>query len=620
VFLISRRQIGWATIALMSVILLTSGCSKSDSDADSGSTITFNLTLPPDSQLDGKAVRAGVWNSWGDSVAYKTANGTIDSLTATIDLTGIADGTYQLLVVVDVADDGFGENPVESGDYFWGTLDLTINQNRTINLTRYYWQQMCSVIFGVQGIPSGNDGKVCGVGLFEPGADVLGGGIANVCGGAAIIYNNNALLAVNEPRGQDSTWQLPSGTYDVWSVVDIDGQPEDWFEDEGELTEGDLIDSIGDWSYTQGDNDWIQLSFSYFALTGANLDFSVTMPDEYSLNGHKVYFGLWENWDDETPAKLDSGTVVNNQVTKTFTFFTTQTYQGIIIVDVDNSGTAELITPGDLIWGVLDLTTDVDQSFGIPGTALQEFHSIVFGVNNIPYGHNGMPLGMALVYDGQNVLKRRDRTIGGGVAMIYNNSALVAVGSLTDYPDSVLYTGDYDVWFVVDVDGQIEIFDDTTYWPVTVGDLFYQYNYHHQAAGDLYFNLIATPSFEEFVGVSGTITCPTWTSGGGPIYVLLFDGNPLQDTLAEEWNWAEIAQPGTYQIPIMPNLDVYAVGYWDADSSGDDGGPTAGDVIGGYSEVGMTDSLTLIDTGESGSSGKDFELNTVYGPLRGQSK
>jgi hypothetical protein len=620
VFLISKKQIARAIITLMSVILLTSGCSKSDSDSDSGSTVTFNLTLPPDSHLDGKTVRAGAWNSWGDSVAYKTANGTIDSLTATIELTGIADGTYQLLVVVDVANDGFGENPVDVGDYFWGTLDLTINQNRTINLTRYYWQHMRTVVLGVQGIPSGNDGKVCGVGLFEPGADVLGGGIGNVCGGAAIIYNNSAILAINAPDGQDSTWQLPSGDYDVWSVVDIDGQPEDWFNDEGQITDGDLIDSIGDWSYNQGENGWIQLSFSYYTLTAANLDFSVTMPEGYSLNGHKVYFGLWENWNDDTPAKLDSGTVVNNQVTKTFAFFTTQTYQGLIIVDVDNSGTTELITPGDLIWGVLDLTTDVDQSFGIPPTALQEFHSIVFGVKNIPYGHNGMPLAMALVYDGQNVLKRRDRTIGGGVAMIYNNSAVVAVGSLENYPDSVLNTGDYDVWFVVDADGQIENFHDSTYWPVTVGDLYYQYNYHHQANGGLYFNLIATSSFEEFVGISGTITCPTWASGGGPIYVLLFDKNPLQDTSAEEWNWVEIAQPGTYQIPIMPNLDVYAVGYWDADSSGDDGGPTAGDMIGGYSEVGMTDSLTLINTGESGSSGKDFELNTVYGPLRGHAK
>jgi hypothetical protein len=620
VLLISRKQFGLAIIALMAVILLAGGCSKSDSDSDSGSTITFNLTLPPDSNFDGKTVRVGAWNNWGDSVAYKTADGTIDSLTATVDLTGIPDGTYQLLVVVDVGDDGFGENPVDPGDYFWGTLDLAISQNRTINLTRYYWQQMRSVIFGVQDIPSGNDGRVCAVGLFEPGADVLGGGIGNVCGGAAIIYNNSAILAVNAPEGQDSSWQLPSGDYDVWSVVDIDGQPEDWFTDNGQITDGDLIDSIGDWSYNQAENDWIQLSFSYRTLSAANLSFSVTMPEGYSLNGHKVYFGLWENWGDNTPAKLDSGTIVNNQVTKTFAFFTTRTYQGMIIVDVDNSGAADLFTRGDLIWGILDLTTDVDQSFGIPGTALQEFNSMVFGVNNIPYGHNGMPLAMALVYDGQNVLKRRDRTIGGGVAMIYNNSAVVAVGSLDDYPDSVLNTGDYDVWFVVDVDGQIENFDDSTYWPVTVGDLYYQYNYHHQATGGLYFNLIDSPSFEQLVGVSGTITCPTWVSGGGPIYVLLFNENPLQDTSAEEWNWAAIAQPGTYQIPIMPNLDVYAVGYWDADSSGDDGGPTAGDMIGGFSEIGQTDSLTLIDTGESGSSGKDFELDTVFGPLRGHGK
>jgi len=608
----TKTRSGWALVAIMSAILFIGGCSSTDSDTDKGSTLTFNLTLPPDSNLDGKTVQAGLWNSWGDSIAYKTANGTIDSITASIELTDIPDGTYQLLVVVDVGNDGFGENPVDPGDLFWGTLDLSINQNRIINLTRYYWQRMNSVVFGVQGIPSGNDGKVCGVGLFEPGTDVLGSGISNVSGGAAIIYNNSALIAINAPEGQDSLWQLPSDTYDIWSLVDIDGQPEDWFENEGNITEGDLIDSIVNWNYIQGDNDWAKFSFSYYTLTAANLDFSVTMPDGYALNGHQVYFTFWENWGDSIPGKLDSAVVTNNQASISIPFFVARSYQVMLVVDVDNSGSGDFITRGDLLWGVLDVTADEDETFIIPGAALQEFQSIVFGIDDIPYGHDAQPIGLGLVNDGVYILNRHERNLAGGVAMIYHNSAILAVNLSDNYPDSILGTGDYDIWFLIDVDGNIGNYEDSLYWPVTVNDLYYQHNYGHRAGSESYFNLIQTASFAAMVGVSGTVTCPTWVSGGGAVYVLLFNGDPLQDTLARELNWVQLSQPDSYLIPITQSTDLYAVGFWDADSSGSENGPTTGDLIGGYSHSGNVDSLIMINSGVSGQTGIDFELNTPY--------
>lgn len=610
--LISRKQFGWAIIAVMSVSLFIGGCSSSDSDSDAGNTITFNLTLPPDSNLDGKAVRAAIYNSWGDSVAYKTSNGTVDSITATVAVTGVAEGAYQVLVVVDAGNDGFGDNPVDPGDYFWGVINLTINQNQTINLTRYYWQRLHSLVVGVQGIPYGNDGKVCGLGLFEPGTDVLGGGIGDVSGGAAIIYNNSALIAINAPEGQDSLWQLPSGTYDIWTIVDIDGQPEDWFEDEGEITEGDLVDSIVNWTYEPDENSWIQLSFSYYALSAVDIGFSVTMPDNYSLNGHQVYFTFWANWGDSTPARLDSAVVTNNQANITIPFFVARTFQVMVVVDVDNSGPDNFLTRGDLLWGVLDVTADEDETFNISGAALQEFQSIVFGIDDIPYGHDGLPLGIGVVNDGENILNRHERNLAGGVAMIYHNSAILAVNLADNYPDSLLGTGDYDIWFLIDVDGEIEDYEDSLYWPVTVNDMYYQHNYHHEAGSNEYFDLIQTASFSTMVGVSGTVTCPTWVSGGGAVYVLLFDGDPLQDSLAEELNWVQLSQPDEYLIPITQNTDLYTVGFWDADSSGSENGPTAGDLIGGYSHSGNLDSLIMIYSGLSGQTGIDFELNTPY--------
>ncbi len=613
----ARRQIGWAIFAIVSVVLFI-GCSSSstDSDSDERYTISFNLTLPPDLHLDGKTARASIYNNWGDTAALKTSTAVIDSLSATLQITDVAEGSYQIIVAVDINDDGFVDIPVDPGDLFWGVVNIQITQNLTINLTQYYWQRFHSEVLCVQGIPYGNDGKICAVGIFFPGSDVLSGGVYNVPGGAAIIYNNCALIAINPPDVIDSTWQLPSGTYDIWSVIDLDGQPEDWFEDSTvyQFTDGDLIDSVVNWSYVQDEMNWSRISFSYYSLAANNIVFNVDMPDDLPLNGHHVYFTFWDNWADQFPVRLDSVTVTNNQADITLPFFVSRTYMVKVIVDVDNSGPYNLVSRGDLIWGALDITTDEDMTIDIQGAALQHYESIVFVLDDLPSGHDGRPLGMALVYDGQMVLPRDEPNLANGTAVIYHNSAFLAANISHNYPNNQLETGDYDVWFLIDADGQIEDYDDSLNWPVTVNDQYYIHNYHHEDGWNSYFVLIGDPTFTPLVGVMGTITCPNWVSGGGSVYVFLFNGNPLQDTLARELNWVALPQPGQYQIPIMPNIDFYAVGYWDADSSGSDGGPTAGDMIGGYSQSGNVDSLILLNSGQSGQSGIDFELNTPYSP------
>jgi hypothetical protein len=135
-------------------------------------------------------------------------------------------------------------------------------------------------------------------------------------------------------------------------VIDLDGQPEDWFEDSTvyQFTDGDLIDSVVNWSYVQDEMNWSRISFSYYSLAANNIVFNVDMPDDLPLNGHHVYFTFWDNWADQFPVRLDSVTVTNNQADITLPFFVSRTYMVKVIVDVDNSGPYNLVSRGDLIW------------------------------------------------------------------------------------------------------------------------------------------------------------------------------------------------------------------------------------------------------------------------------
>ncbi len=609
---------------LFAAVLIFSGCSSTSTGGGNatGNTVTFNLTASSKFATDGHPTVASLWNAIGDDapVAYGTA--TFTDSTATVTVTGVPNGVYQIMVAVDSDTNGFtGSYLPEERDEFFGALNVSVTNNKTITVGHYYWQTYSeySVIVAIDSIPVAQEGKIIGAGLFTNGYDPLGTSQPSpLAGGSGYVYNKSAVLAINmHGQGIDQPIiQIPNADYDVWCLVDINGTPEQWFaENQGTHFEnGDLVDHY-DFTKSAATDQWQSHTPHFTTLEATTVTFSLQVPSEWNLTGKTVRTYLYATLDDPAPTALDSAEITGVTTSIPITLFHTGTFQLIATVDADNSGLgsgsfSDALTSDDLLWGALDVPVSGTMTVTVSDSAWQHFQGRIYAVRNLPTGHNGQPFAIGLYAPGAEALSVYQSPLFAGAAPIAYNSAIVCInpsgGPLKNARQSAIPVTQYDAYCLIDVDGHMSDYSTGSQpHPISAGDFYYKETIDSTAIASYY---EPTCTFLPVISVSGTVSCPDYTSGN--IFVYLFHVNPLTNQNTDQIAMDSLTGPGAFTVPCLSNDSVMVVGFWDADGSGNDGGPTAGDLLGAYgvSNGGSLDSIPKIGTSTLNTSGKDFEL------------
>ncbi len=616
-------------IAIMSIGVFMVACDQNTTDpAITFGTVTFNLTVPVDEDVSGAAAAVSLWSTWGSNTPVLIVDGVFSGNSLTLQIPDVAEGTYIAVAAIDANGDGFPiDGPADEGDVFWAGLDVAISGNKTINVTSYAWQYIDtnSVIVGVKGIPAGHDGQVLATGIFpdntnlfeSPDLDVLYGGVG-------LIYNNSAVLALS-PDGDSMITELPAGNYDIWMLVDTDGQIQDWHDSTGgpdsPLTNGDFLASY-DYAYDPATYDAPLINATFTELAMNTLTFNITVPIGENLDGNSAMAFLFTSPEADDPSHYDEALISGGTASITFEVSASWAMLGAVVLDTDGNGFDTLsegppMNPGDYFWGALNLTSPTDLVIDIPVDGWQRYEGYHFvAIEGIPAGHDGEVLAVGFVADAANPFNPyNEENYMGGAGLIYNNSAIVTMHGM-GYADSnwSLPYGNYDIYCLMDIDGSISDYDNvgdsTMFSPVTNGDWYYKYDYSYteMQAVDDFVHLSGT--FAPVVGISGTVSCPNWNADGGDTYVYLFDQNPINDSTAMTYSGRALTQPGSYWLPCLPGETVYAVGFWDTDNSGEWDGPSQDDLLGGFGV--SIDSLEAIISSELGVGGIDFTLDTPY--------
>jgi len=617
--------------------LLVSGCNESTTEPGNF-TVSINMAVPTDNteeDLNGSNATAYMFeNSIDETPLYtSTAQVANDNLAFTID--EVSEGEYVVFVVLDITEDvSSGDIPIAKGDAFWGALDVEVANDLTINLTEDYWQRYHSIIVTLTGIPSGHSGQVLGCALAEDGHEIWE--IVNnmLMGSLTLLYNNTAILGLDPSDTESDTewdnYQLETGEYDLHFLIDHDGNIEDYDSetDVDPFTDGDLVYTY-DYSYSASSPadqfPLVTATFEPIEFTDITLTINYTLPEdayEYLL-GDTLRAGLWTSTVEDDPL-FESSQVISSMT-------------GTITVDVDLSGTYLVaVTIGDdegieeddfVAWAGLDVELAADMSITIAETWWQWIEDITIGVTDIPSGHDGELALFALWANNGDYTDFHDMEnfIMGGIGFVYNNAAFATMHSPQD--DSgywELPTGTYDLGVFIDPDGDYEYYYhmdlDTMgmFMPYDVDDPYWIGNYEYDALTDYEEFRILEGSFTPMLGISGMVTCPEWTSGGGDIYVLTFNLPPFDTSATDNdpFTWDVISQPGAYAIPIFPEFSGYIVGVWDANGNGlegeveGEGGPDLGDFIGGYGSA--LDSLYLIEILSTDVNDIDFTIDIPW--------
>jgi hypothetical protein len=163
-----------------------------------------------------------------------------------------------------------------------------------------------------------------------------------------------------------------------------------------------------------------------------------------------------------------------------------------------------------------------------------------------------------------------------------------------------------DAYYLVDVDGHISDYGDSPAHPITVGDRYFKETISVDPISGGYYEPSGT--FLPIIGVAGTVSCPSWTSNN--LYMYLFHENPFTAQNVDPAAQTILTAPGAFVLPCLSNDSVFVLGLWDADGSGDDGGPTPGDLIGAYGVPvdGSLNNMTRIATSTLSTSGKNFTI------------
>lgn len=598
-------------------------------EALSAYQLTVNFTLPDDAELAGHSAYITLLSELEDSIPVAVGQGTVSSGgNGTITADVFVPGTYVIAVSVDVDGHTYvpGEVPVHENDLLWGALNVSIDADKSITIAAEAWQHNDSntVAYAIDGIPAGHDGEVIGGGLFPDGYQPVGHPLAEpVAGGWGIVYNSSCLIIMHtnsERRKALTRTSIPTGDYDVWLIVDVDGTPQDWnVNGYNPITSGDLITSY-DLAYTSGENHGpMKHTGSFETLQLSTVSLNLQLPYQRVANGNTLAATLWRNVDD-TVTVAEAYTEVSGQ-TATLSLAVAEpgTYQLMVGADVDASGmnSRNLLTQTDLFWGTLDLSIDGDISIAIGDTLWQTFDKVVVGIKGIPAGHDYQVIAAGVYAKGAAILNPNERPGYGGYGFVYNNSALLSVRSIDEGAKSTMPTGSYDLWFLLDTDGQLVQYLSGYHYPITIGDQYYHYNYEYTENPERTdaFSFV-DGSFAPFVGIYGTVTCPTYTSGN--IYLLTFDKNPLTDTTAKSQSTVLLTAPGVYGLPYFSNDSVYVAGFWDVDGSGDYNGPTTGDLLGAYGVANGGDitAMEKIQSGSLSTTDIDVELWSPFSSSR----
>jgi hypothetical protein len=578
-------------LSLLVIVFIACEEDLTEPDSHPG-TVTFNLTAP---------AFAGLLASWNDTIPFVIEEGTFSGSATTLQIPDVDPGTYIAVAAIDGEEDGFPtDQPFGEHDPFWIGLDVEVDGDETINVSQYAWQEIewPALFVGVRGLPAGHNGDIFACGIFPDETDIFADpGAEPYYGGAGLVYNTSAVLALH-PEDDSAESTLPSGNYDLWMLLDVDGDMADWHDTSdglrhNPLSNGDYIAS-NDFTFdasSSADYDQLITATTFTEVVAYTLTLNLTVPTGENLEGNSILGAVWTSFEDEDPFAMDSTTVSSGTATLQIPVIVDVDFSVAVFLDRDGSGFDYSEGPleyGDYAWGAMDISMAANTTISVPANAWQQFHSMVVGVDNIPAGHDGEILSLAVTPAGGNPFNpyREDVAIG-RFGLIYNNSAMIMPWPFGDTDSTwTLPNGEYEIWCLIDVDGVIDDYldaeDSSGFSPVTDGDYYTAYDYTYPPEHPD-FNLIQiSESFSAVVGISGTVSCPDWNSSGGGTYVYLFEENPLLSDSADAYSFAALTQPGTYWLPCLPGDSAYAVGFWDIDNSGEWDGPSQGDLIGGY--------------------------------------
>ncbi|MEE9554706.1 MAG: hypothetical protein V3W18_10455, partial [candidate division Zixibacteria bacterium] len=551
-------------IAIMLIGVFMVACDENTTDPNPIlGTVTFNLSAPWGEEVVGVNAAVSLWSTWESNTPVLIEDGVYSSNSLTIQIPDVEEGTYIAVAVIDANGDGFSiDGPANEGDVFWAGLDVAISGNKTISVTSQAWQYIDtnSVIIGVKGIPAGLDGEVFASGIFPDGSDLFTNPDAETYNwGVGYVYNNSCVLALNPDIHEDpEVVDLPSGSYDIWMLVDVDGTIENWYDttgmDEEPITNGDYLGSF-DYVYDALDYNAPLINATFTEMAMNTLTFNITVPAGENLDGNSAMAFLFTDPEADGPSHFDEALISGGTATITFEVSAAWAMLGAVILDVDGNGfdstdSGPPMDPGDLFWGALNLTAANNLVVDIPVDGWQDnagYHFVA--VEGIPAGHDGEVLSVGFVADADNPFNPySESNYMGGAGLIYNNSTIISMHSM-GYSDQnwELPYGSYDIYCLMDIDGSIsdyENMDDSTMFnPVTYGDRYYKYDYTYtemQATDDF---VHLTGTFSPVVGISGTVSCPEWQGGAGGTYVYLFDENPILVDSAYVYSGRALTQP-----------------------------------------------------------------------------
>ena len=616
-------------VSLLAIVCIACEEDLTEPEAHSG-TVTFNLTAPAFEQVSGNEVFVGLLASWNNSIPFVIEEGTFSGSATTLQIPDVDPGTYVAVAAIDGEGDGFpADEPFGEHDLFWMGLDLVVDGDEVINVSQYAWQEieLPAILVGFRGLPAGHNGDIFASGIFPDETDIFADpGAEPYYGGVGIVYNTSAVLAFH-PDGDSAESALPSGSYDLLMLLDVDGNMADWHDTtdgmrHNPISNGDLIASH-DFTFDASDDaDYGQLitAAAFTEVLAFTLTLNLTVPTGENLEGNSVLGAVWTSFEDEDPFALDATTISSGLATLQIPIMVDVDFSVAVFLDRDGSGYDNPddgpLDYGDYFWGAMNISMTASMTVSVPANAWQQFHSMIVGVDNIPAGHDGEIFSLAVTpADGNPFNPYREDVAMGGFGLIYNSSAIIMPWPFGDADSTwTLQNGDYKIWCLIDVDGVLDDYldadDSLGFSPVTDGDYYTVYDYTFPPAQGDDILIQISSSFSPVVGISGTVSCPDWNSGGGGTYVYLFEENPLVSDTADAYSFASLTQPGAYWLPCLPGDSVYAVGFWDTDDSGEWDGPSQDDLIGGYGS--SIDSLEAVLCTPLGVGNIDFVLDTPY--------
>lgn len=629
---------------VLSACLLIWGVSCDETLTESGNNaVTLNISLPADShetgEVEGHTAALYLFESNADEAALYSQTASVTEASVNLTIDSVAAGEYLVLAIIDY-DGETNTGLFEKGDLFWGALDVAVDGDLTINLDEDYLQRYHSVIIGVRGIPSGHTGEPLACALMGDGESYWNLRENLIMGAVTTLYNQTAILApeptnIEDTLNGETEWQnfqIESGDYDLFFLLDHDGSVDD-YEDNDELnpySEGDQFYAY-DYAYNQSDPlDALPLFTAVFEpleFSEISLTIDYTIPeDEYSeLTGDTIRASIWEQLGDEYPVLEVEGILSNISDSIVLDGVPEGTYH--VTVTIGDNSESDPESGGFLAWGAIGVEITDDASIAVPAEWWQWVQDMTIGISNIPGEYAGEMILIGLfAADGDYFdFQESDNFLASGMGYVYNTTALVTMHPTYDYEETeIIAPGTYKLMVQIDLNGQYDYYNNLEldsidmFMPYETGDPYWTADVVYDTIGDTgNFVFLAADAFSNFLGISGTVTCPSWAEGGGDIYVLLFENSPFGDTSGlGPHTWDIISEPGIYAIPVMEGFEGYVGGVWDVTGNGlegeseVDGGPDEGDYVGFYGS--SIDSLYHIEALSSDVEDIDFTIDIPY--------